>query len=267
MGHSGSVSRDQALVPISGDDRAAVVGAFASQPADPLPLKDLERDLRSHLVNFVLIAPSTAQRECVWYKPLFSVWLLYSPGPPEQPWVPKVVTHRIYEFVVLWIDLVSAVHVTFFLNKSKIYIRRSEFLKRLIVLSSAESIEIPIVSGKQAPRTVPPFMGFVDPTTNPLMSQSESMFQSSSHAAFQDYRRAKSYASQSAQPESEVRLSSALVSEATMDSAAPSSTFHEYSYAYSSALTQEDSEAGARRERRLRSASVSESAASSFVDE
>jgi hypothetical protein len=267
MGQGGSTLRGQALLPISGEDREAVIRAFTSQPADPLPLKDLERDLRAHLVNFVIIVPSSKQSEAVWYKPRFSVYMLYTSTPTGDPWLPKVIAHRNYEFVVLCVDRVSAVHITFFLNKSKIYIRRSEFLRRLIALSLGESIEISIVGAQQAPITTLPPMVYVDPTTNPLLSQSESMMQSSSYAAFQDYRRAQSHASRSTAPESEVGLSNVPDSEATMDSVVVADGFPEYSYPYSSASMTQESGAGRKPAMRSRGSSRSASATSYFVDE
>jgi hypothetical protein len=150
--------------------------------------------LLDRISNFVVLAPGSTSKHFVYQFLKFSVCLLYESDVPLQAHTGAIVQFHGSKFGVISLDLISVSHLSYFLPKSKIFLGHREFLTRVLDCSGdmrESGLDRFATTTADSP-TKSPIIKFINPAEGRLAPMSESVFQSSSLAAFQTYQRSRS---------------------------------------------------------------------------
>ena len=153
--------------------------------------------IKSDISNFVLIAKGRNFTHSTWEMLGFSVCILYEKDVSFSLWQWATLTNfRSFNFAIVVIDAVTANHITFFLSKSKVFLEKQEFLERLVLCaeSSTPTLDGFILDQYETPNSqclaTFPCLKVADVFETITRQQSE-VFKSSSHAAFNLYKRSR----------------------------------------------------------------------------
>lgn len=154
------------------------------------------RENRHDCANIVIITRGNEQKHIIWQKIGFSVLLLFETEFPYQLYnFMKLSNFEGYDFLIITMDSISAEHIIFFLNKSKVFLGRTELIERIIMCKTKSTNEFDFFmqNGETQINEInimnAPPISIVDPTETQIVTQSDSLFTSSSYAAFQTYKR------------------------------------------------------------------------------
>lgn len=153
--------------------------------------------IKSDISNFVLIAKGRNFMHSTWEMLGFSVCILYEKDVSFSLWQWATLTNfRSFNFAIVVIDAVTANHITFFLSKSKVFLEKQEFLERLAMCAESNSpaLEEFVFDQYETPNSrclaTFPCLKVADVFETITRQQSE-VFRSSSHAAFNLYKRSR----------------------------------------------------------------------------